>query len=313
MATISGNQLKPSSVKVDKLDAYSESNGVSTLALDTDKVTIKDTLEVGSPVLFLGKDLGKQPSFFPMSDDAGILVKSSMPSKYNGIILDVSEYPARWKFVQDVGFSSNAVTYGFNNIADLQCSQLYVGNVTSVGSNNTIAGFNNIGTDSNIATTIGNGDKSTVNTKFLSYTFRQDNNYMLVTDATSDISRFTVPTSNVFCSTYLHEGDFYVTLPNAYSTMTTSSGSTLYAAGLEITIKAFGTNKRIDIKVADYVNYDGTHYEHFIDLTGGQTGIHIVGNNPCVTLKCIGSITLDSVQHNRWITLNYSGTYDINN
>jgi hypothetical protein len=113
---------------------------------------------------------------------------------------------------------------------------------------------------------------------------------------------------NLSQTTFFGYDNIYVKLPNASTNLTFTSGAPdISIVGIELTFKTFGSNKSIHLKVSDL---GGT--EHYIDQQVGSNGIHITGDNPCVTVRCVGSNSINGDIQHRWVTMHYTGSYHTN-
>ncbi len=315
MATISGKQLKDTSVNIEKLSGYDSVDDKLTLNAST--VSVKDTLDVGSPVVVLGRGkIDTPPSFLPNLEDAGVLVHSSISNpvfkKYNGVVWDASE--SRWIFVQNTTFSSEVVDVSNENAyAPIKVASISSGNIVGTSDVNTsrsITGYTNIGTDGNaIYPTIGNFDRATVNARTLTYKFATEvyPNSAAISSG-NNVAYTEISNVNLSQTTFFGYDNIYVKLPNASTNLTFTSGAPdISIVGIELTFKTFGSNVSIYLKVSDL---DGT--EHYIDQQVGNTGIHITGDNPCVTVRCVGSNNINGTVWHRWVTMHYTGSYHTN-
>lgn len=320
MATISGKQLKDASINLDKLSGYD--SGTNKLSLNADSVSIKDTLDVGSPVVVLGRGkIDTPPSFIPFSQDGGLLVHSSVSNpvfkRYNGVVWDASA--SKWIFVSNATFSSDVIDTSSDSVyAPIKVSEISSGNIVGTSTefvSKSITGYASIGADTGtIFPTIGNVDRASVSARVLDYKFARESfpNPAPIASG-SAIAYTTIGNQNIGNTTFFAYSDLYVELPNAFDPLTFADGKpNIPIVGTEFIFKTFGSNKSIYIKVANYVDLDNNIFEHYIDEQGGQAGIHITGDNPCVTVRCVGSNSINSVIKYRWVTMHYTGSYHTN-
>jgi hypothetical protein len=321
MATISGKQLKDASINLDKLSGYDADN--DKLSLNASTVSVKDTLDVGSPVIVLGRGkIDQPPSFIPFSQDAGVLVHSSFSNqvskRYNGVVWDASS--SKWIFVTNATFSSDVVDTSNDSIyANVKMASISSGDIVGTSTEFTfksITGYTNIGTDdATIYPNIGSVDRAVVGARVLDYKFARESFPNPFPIASGTAGAYTeIGNSNIGNTTFFAYGDLYVKLPNAFDSLTFATPGTpsVSIVGIEFVFKTFGSNKSIHIKVADYVDGENNAFEHYIDEQGGQTGIHITGDNPCVTVRCVGSNSINGTLKYRWVTMHYTGSYHTN-
>ena len=320
MATISGKQLKDASINLDKLSGYD--SGTNKLSLNADSVSIKDTLDVGSPVVVLGRGTMDNPqSFFPNDQDGGVLVYSSlsMPGnkRYNGVVWDASA--SKWIFVSNATFSSDVINTSSDSIyAPIKVSEISSGNIVGTSTqfmSKSITGYGSIGADTQtIFPTIGNVDRASVSARVLDYKFARESFPNPFPIPSWNASAYTIiGNENIGNTTFFAYSDLYVELPNAFDPLTFADGKpNIPIVGTEFIFKTFGSNTSIYIKVANYVDSENNIFEHYIDQQGGQAGIHITGDNPCVTVRCVGQNNINGVIKFRWVTMHYTGTYHTN-